>query len=482
MFKKFISKYNETPVSVRASVAYAFCNIVQRCMSFITLPLFTRVLTTEEYGQSSIYSSWLSILSIVVSLYLPYGSFDTAMVKYEDRRNRYIASTNSICLTLAIIFLIIYFPLQNFFNKVFELPSFLVVVMVLEIVGSNAFQCWSGKMRFEYKYMSVVAATLLLTILSPLLSYIFILNSDEPGYARIIGNAVATIGIGFFLMIQNWVKEKNVFTKEFWVYALGFNIPLIPYYLSQVIFNQSDRIMIGHIQGTDKAGIYNVAYMLAMVLTVILNAINGSYVPWLYNSIKNGNREKNKKISCYIAVIMAVLLLAVIIVAPEIILIMAGENYMEAIWVVPPVAMSLLLLFYSQLFVNVEFYFEEKKAIVSGTVLAAIVNIVLNAILIPIFGFIAAAYTTLFSYIVFAIMHYFAYCKVMKRHDLPCDLYNEKVLVIILVIFMAIGFLFMLFYENIIIRYSIILVGFIVAFIKRKEIINVLLKVKNRDV
>lgn len=482
MLKKLISKYQETPISVRASVAYAFCNIVQRCMSFITLPLFTRILTTEEYGQSSIYGSWLSILSIFISLYLGYGSFDTAMVKYEDRRNKYIASTNSICVTLAIIFLLIYFPFQNFFNKIFELPTFLMFIMALEIVGSNAFQCWSGKMRFEYKYKSVVLVTLIMSIMSPLMSYIFILSSDEKGFARILGNSVVTIAIGGFLMIQNWVKEKNVFTKEFWVYALGFNIPIIPYYLSQVVFNQSDRIMIGHIQGTDKAGIYNVAYMLAMVLNVVLNAINGSYVPWLYNSIKSNDREKNQKISCYIAIIMAVLLLAVIFATPEIIWIMAGEKYMEAIWVVPPVAMSLLLLFYTQLFVNVEFYFEEKKSIVSGTVLAAIVNIVLNAILIPVFGFVAAAYTTLVSYLIFALMHYCAYRKVMKKQNLPCDLYNEKYLVIIFLVFIVIGFAAVLFYENMIIRYGAILIGFIVLIVKRNVVIDVLIKIKNRDI
>ncbi len=482
MLKKIISKYSQTPVSVKASVAYTICNILQRCMSFITLPLFTRILSTEEYGQSSIFSSWLSILTIFISLYLGYGSFNTAMLKFKERRNEYLASANSICVLFAIVFMIIYLPLQKYFNLFFELPTPLIIFMILEIIAGNALQCWNGKMRFEYKYKSVIAVTLSMTVLSPIMSYILILGSDEKGYARIIGNSIVTICFGGFLLFQNWLKEHKIYTKEFWKYALGFNIPLIPYYLSQVIFNQSDRIMIGHMQGTGKAGIYNVAYTLATLLTVVLNAINNAYVPWLYERIKDDDRAKNQKVSCYIAIIMAVLLLAVIIAAPEIIFILAGKKYMDAIWVVPPVAMSLLLLFYSQMFINIEFYFEEKKSLVKGTIWAAVINIVLNALLIPVFGFVAAAYTTLISYIIFTIMHYFAYRKILVRKNIPQDLYDFRSLLIIMFAFLMIGFLMMMFYKLSFIRYIIIFVGAFILFIKRKSILKLLKQIKNRSV
>lgn len=480
MIEKLFKKYKEIPISLKASVAYTVCNILQRCMSFITLPLFTRILTTDEYGQSSVYSSWLSIVTIFISLYLGYGSFSKAMMKFEKQRDRYIASANGICVFIAVLFFIVYLPFRNQFNTFLEMPTTLVVFMIFEIIAGNALQCWNGKMRFEYKYKSVVAVTLVMSVLSPIMSYILIINSDEKGYARIIGNSIVTIAIGGFLLIQNWIKEKRIYTKEFWKYALGFNIPLIPYYLSQVVFNQSDRIMISHIQGVDKAGIYNVAYTLATVLTIVLNAINNAYVPWLYERVKNEEREKNQSVASGIAILMAVLLLGIILVAPEIIFIMAGEKYMEAIWVVPPVAMSLLLLFYSQLFVNIEFYFEDKKSLVTNTAGAAILNIVLNAMLIPVFGFVVAAYTTLASYIVFALMHYFAYCKILKARNLPKDLYNEKILLVILGVFIGIAFCFMAVYQYQIIRYLLVFVAFIVCIINRKQLINLMNKIRRK--
>lgn len=138
-------------------------------------------------------------------------------------------------------------------------------------------------------------------------------------------------------------------------------MPLLAYYLSQVIFNQSDRIMISHYCGKGKAAIYGVAYTLAMILTFVLNAINNSYVPWFYKKIKEGKEEENTKIATGISILMALMIICVVIAAPEIILIMSGKQYSEAVWIIPPVAMSLLLLFYSQLFINVQFYYEQKK-------------------------------------------------------------------------------------------------------------------------
>ena len=361
-------KWNHIPVTVKVSTAYTMCSILQRGLSFITLPLFARLLTTTQYGQVTIFNSWSGIFSIFLTLNLAYGSFSTAMVKFEEDRKGYISSVEGICVVLSVVFLIVYLPFNHIWNSIFELPTFLVCLMVLEILCSTATQLWSGEKRFEYKYISVVAITLLSSAVSPIIQYIFVSHAEEKGYARIIGAAFTTCIIGGCFFIYNAVQGKKLFNKKYWEYALGFNVPLLAYYLSQTIFNQSDRIMIGRIVGTDKAAIYGVAYTLAMMLNFVLNAINNSYVPWYYGKIKEGKLIDNKNVSLGIAAFMALLLSGVIWFAPEIILVLAGPQYAEAKYVVPPVAISLLLLFYSQMFINVEFYYEEKKKLVWSSI------------------------------------------------------------------------------------------------------------------
>ena len=481
VLKKFVNKYKTASIEVKASLSYTICSILQKSLSLITLPLFTRLLTTEQYGQTTVYNSWNSFLTLFITLYLAYGSFSTAMIKFENERGKYISAINGLCTLLASIFLLVYIPLQKYFNYVFEMPTIMILVMVMSIVCSNSLECWLGKERFEYKYKSVIAVTLIMTILTPVLSFVFVMLSEEKGYARIVGSALVKISFGLVCYLSFFVKERTLYDKTFWKYALSFNIPLIPYYLSQSIFNQSDRIMISHIEGTDKAAIYGVAYSLATLLTFVLNSVNNSYVPWFYKRIKNGDRTKNKSVSAGIAIIMAVLLLGVIALTPEIILILASARYMEAIWVVPPVAMSLLFLFYTQLFINVEFYFEEKKCLVYGTILSAALNIVLNVILIPIFGFIAAAYTTLLSYIVFVLMHYKMYKNILDKNNLTDDMFDYKMLIIIAVIFMGIGFLLMFLYKTTIIRYVVIICALIIVFFNRNKVLEIYKRIKMGD-
>ena len=480
MINTIKEKWNKIPLTVKVSTSYAICSILQKCLSFITLPLFTRLLTTEQYGQYTIYSSWQGILMIFLTLNLAYGSFQTAMVKFEDRRSEYITSIQGICILLSVIFLALYLPFREMWNQLFELPTLFVLIMVSEIIFTTATQLWMERNRFEFKYKSVVAITLLTSILSPVLAYVLVSCTEEKGYARIIGYASINVIVGLIVFIQNTKRGKKLFNKEFWKYALGFNIPLLAYYLSQVIFNQSDRIMISHMTGTGEAAMYGVAYNLAMILTFVLNAINGSYVPWMYGKIKKGRGIENKQISIVLIILMGLMILCVIWFAPEIILIMAGKKYEAAIYVVAPVAMSLLLLFYCQLFINVEFYYEEKKMLVYGSVGAAVLNIVLNYLLIPVFGLVAAGYTTLASYIVFALSNYYTMRLVLKKRNLPDNMYDYKALLWLFIVFMIVGFVGVALYENLVVRIIVALFVLVLMILNRNKFIVELKSIKER--
>ena len=104
MIKRWKEKYSLVPLTVKVSTAYAVCSILQKCLSFITLPLFTRLLTTEQYGQYTIYSSWSGILIIFLTLNLAYGSFQTAMVKFEGRRDEYYVNPGNQRCSLLCFF------------------------------------------------------------------------------------------------------------------------------------------------------------------------------------------------------------------------------------------------------------------------------------------------------------------------------------------------------------------------------------------
>jgi O-antigen/teichoic acid export membrane protein len=464
---KLKEKWKHIPLAVKVSSAYAICGILQRCISFITLPLFTRLLSTEQYGQVTIYLSWHGILQIFLTLNLAYGSFSTAMVKFDNDRKGYISSIEGICVGLSLLFIFIYLPFSALWNRLFELPTNIVCLMVGDIICLTAIQFWSGKKRFEFKYISVIVVTLITSVISPVVQYLLVINALEKGYARIIGVATVNITVGGSLFLLNLYRGKKIFNKTYWKYALSFNIPLLTYYLSQIVFNQSDRIMISHMVGKDKAAIYGVAYSLATVLTFVLNAINNSYVPWYYEQIKQGKQRENKGVSTGVAFLMAILLLAVIWFAPEIIYILAGRQYSEAVYVVPPVAISLLLLFYSQLFINVEFYYEEKKKLIWASIGAAVTNLALNWIFIKWFGYIAAAYTTLVSYIIFAYCNYLTMKKILSEHEVEDNAYSYKSLILIFICLCFAAIIGATLYRHLLIRTFVSMSILIILLIKR---------------
>ena len=482
MKNKVLTKLKNMPKEAKASFAYTICNIIQRSLSFITLPLFTRLLTTAQYGQYTIYTSWMSIFAIFITLELPYGTFNTAMIKFKDDRDGYISSAQTICSLFMTIFLFIYIPFNKQLSAFMDLPSYLIFLMAFEILFQSATTFWMGKKRFEFKYISVIVVTLLVSILGPTLAYILVVNSEERGYARILGCSIVVVIVGFSLYVLNYIRGKKAFNKEYWKYALSFNIPLLIYYLAQMIFGQSDRLMINYFCGEDKAGIYGVAYNLGMILTFVLNAINNAYTPWVYNKINDKKPRDNRKISCYISILIAVLLLFIIWMAPEIIYILAGKAYMEAIWIVPPVAMSLLLLLYTQFSTNIEFLYKKKTHLILASVGAAVVNIVLNYIFIPKWGYYVAGYTTLISYVIFAYGNYLCIRKYMKKGEDLHGLYNWKLLLLIFAVFMIAGAIGMALYNLIIVRYAVMVIAAILLFVFRKKIIQMVKNLKKKEI
>ena len=480
MFNNLMSRWRGIPVQVKASVSYTVCNIIQKSLSFITLPLFTRLLTTEQYGQYSVYASWSSMLTIFITLCLYSGSFSKAMVKFEDARDRYVAAIQNITVILAVAFLAIYFPFRQHWNKLFELPTALVCLMVVEILGQFAISCWFGVKRFEYKYKSVIAMTLSTSVAMPVVALLLVLNSDQRGYARIFGYAAVTIITGLALFIIGLAKGKGGMDMKYWRFALGFNIPLIPYYLSQVMFNQSARVLISHMVGMDEAGFFGLAQSLSLLLNFVLNAINDSYVPWFYGKIKEGKERENRSAATGIALLMAFLLMGVISLAPEIIMIMAGSDYMDAVRVVPPITMSVLLLFYSQLFINVEFYFEAKSLLVWGSIGAAVLNIVLNLLLIPVFGYVVAGYTTLISYVAFAGANYFTMRSVAIKNNFSMEAFDIKALILLFICFFTLTMIAVALYNLPLIRYAIVVAVLLTVAVMHKRVIAFVTSVLKR--
>lgn len=467
------------PKTLQVTLAFTICNVIQKGIAFFTIPFFTRFLSTSQMGQVTVYMSWLEILTVFLTLQLPYGSFSKAMIKFESSRDEYLSSVEGIVLTLTIIYLFILYFFGTWISSVVHISKGFLFIMAFEILSNSGLLFWSARKRMDYEYLSVVLVTLLVSVLSPILSFLLIFHMDERGNAKILGNSFIVIIVGLIIFIICLFKGGKFFDKSYWKYAFGFNIPLIPYYLSQIVFNSSDRIMIEQISGEDKAGIYGVVYNLAFVLMFLLNAFNNAYTPWFLNKIKTGDVADNIKLTNYISVVFSSFICMVVMFAPEMVYVLGGDEYIEAVWIVPPVALSLILLFYTQIFANYEFYYEKKRYLVISSILAAVINITLNYLTVPKLGYIAAGYTTFLSYLIMMLVNYFAAKKLIVDSKLESSGFDMKRLLIVFFSFLIFSIICMTLYYSLVIRVIIActITIFLIAF--RKKIISSLLVIRD---
>ena len=202
------------------------------------------------------------------------------MVKFEDDRRGYVSAVNGLCTLLMLAYFAIYIPLHSYWDKLLDLPEFLMIIMGFEMLASTSLNFWMSLQRFEYRYKQVVFVTLLSSFASTAVAIIAVVSTDSNrGVVKLLAYSLTAIAIGLFFYVQSFALGKKFYDKQYWHYALSFNLPLIPYYVSQMIFNQSDRLMINSMCGRSDAAKYGVAYSLAIILNFVLNAINDSYTP-----------------------------------------------------------------------------------------------------------------------------------------------------------------------------------------------------------
>ena len=473
--KKIILKYKSFPVQVKASFWFLICSFLQKGISMITTPIFTRLLSTAEYGEFNVFNSWYSIAFIFVSLSLSSGVYTQGLVKYDRQRKIFSSSLQGLTLTLVVLWTVIYLVFKEFWNNLFSMSTTLMLAMLVMI--------WTSEQRVNYKYRALVVITLVVSIAKPVLGILLVTHSDDKVTMRILGLVlVEVIGYTWCGVVQI-IRGKKFFSKQFWIYALSYNLPLIPHYLSQMILNNSDRIMINDMVGSDAAGIYSLAYSLAMIMTLFNNALGQTISPWMYQKIKEkkiGDIAPVAYLSIAVVIVVNMLLIAF---APEAVRIFAPKSYYEAIYCIPPVAMGVLFLYSYDLFAKFAFYYERTTMIMLASIGGAILNIVLNYIGIKMFGYIAAAYTTLICYIAFDIFHYVLMTKICNKYLDKVKPYNTRKLILVTILFLIAGFILMSTYEHPVIRYSIIVLCGIFIFIKRKMILkklNILFSIKKR--
>ena len=466
-----LRKYAALPVQVRASVWFLVCAFLQKGISFITTPIFTRLLTEAEYGQYNVFVSWHSILSVFVGLCLYYGMFVQGLVKFEGDRARFVSAMQGLSLTLTTAWTIIFFLFRAFWVRLFSLPETQLLAMLCMIWTGAVFGYWSMQQRMELRYRLLVAVTLTVSFTKPALGIFLVLHAEDKVTARILGAAAVELCAYSWMFFRHMKQGRTFFDRRYWRHALIFCIPLIPHYLAGSVLSGADRIMISRMVSDSAAGIYSLAYSISQIMTMFNTALMQTIEPWLYRTIKSGAWERFAGVAYPAMALIAAVNLALIAFAPEIVAIFAPPPYYDAIWVIPPVAMSVFFMFAYSFFASFEFYYEKTLFIAAATVVGAALNIALNYLCIPVWGYYAAGYTTLICYVIYALAHYLFMTFICQRERPGVWPYPPGVPLAISGVFLAAGFVFLALYRHMAARYAVAFLLCLAVWVKRAAIV-----------
>lgn len=476
--RTILKRYKDLSIPVKAALWFTVCSIVQKGISFITVPIFTRLLSVDEYGIYSVYNSWLSLFTILATLKMYSGCYFNGLYKYSEK-NSFTSSIQSLetFITIAVFGIVVLFSDQ--IMPLVGLSNIFIVLMMAKILVTPPIEFWLTEQRVTYKYRNLVFLTICIALFNPLLGIIGILSTQtHHAEMRVLGGLIVYLVFGIVFYVRNIWKGRTIYCSKYWIFALRFDVPLLPHNLALSVLGQSDRIMINNMVGAEQAAIYSLAYSVSMTLQIVKDAIRDALLPWIYKKIKEGSHKEIRDVVNIILIFISLISFLFIAFAPEVVMIMGSDKYYEAIWIMPPVATSLYFMFLYNVFSSIEFYYEKTKYAMAASVVSALLNIILNLIFINIFGYMAAGYTTLFCYVALAVSHYFMAKSVLKARKETFEMLDSRFVLIYSLFVLGFSFAFALVYEIAAIRYMMILLltGILLAMRKRISALFVQLK------
>lgn len=412
--------------------------VLLNAIAIITAPIFTRILTTEDFGIYSLYVSWIAILANICGLQTN-GTLNNAKVDFKDWEYKSYCIN---CFLLSTIACIVWSGIWLVFNtqlsKWSGIPKECIIWLVVGTYGTCLVCFLNSYFLIEKKVIANLVISVVIALTTTIGSILLIMYSQMQGYyARVFSYGVVYLIASLGIIIYFLRLQKTTINLTYWKYCLNLSLPLVVHSLSGRLLDQSDRIMLMSSKGESIVGIYSFCYTMALPIAVLSSAVNSAWTPTYYELMsKDSKKEINNHYNRQMFLITGICC-GYILVVPEILKILSVKEYWEGIGIVPIVIAGYFFNFLYFFPVNYEFFNKQTKYIAISTVGAAIINIVLNYILIPKWGMYGAAFATIIAYVLLFLIHDFIARRIIKGYDIKWRFYLKGIIPILITVIIS---------------------------------------------
>lgn len=386
----------------KASLWYIISSAISRTIGAAGTPIFTRLLTPEEYGLFPLYNTWLSVATVILTLELTGGVIYRGLQKFSQDRDRFISATLGLFLSFFFFVCSLYFAFKSVINKVTGLSTPITTFMITQIFASAVIGFYAGRARFEYRYKDVAFLNIASALGAPLLSILLILLTQFKGEARIIGTSLTLLICAAPILYTILKHSRVLFDKEIWRFLLRFNLPLLPHYFAMSLILRVGEMTIGRVYGTEALGKYSVAISVGMSLTMISGGLLSALSPWMLRKIRSGDIDKIRDFLLTLTKALSLICLLLLTIAPEAIKILTPRNFHDALPAVYPLALCVIPSFIAGALTSGEMYYEKSGITALPSIIAALISCALSLLLLPRIDYRFSAIFALLAYVALA--------------------------------------------------------------------------------
>lgn len=451
-------------------------NFGTKILSFFLIPLYTNILTTGEYGTYDLYSTTISLLIPILTFSVIDATLRYSLESDENKSEVFTIALKRIILsTLIVIAIILINNLFNFF-EIFKLYSTYFIMLYFSEILYSLLSNFSRGLE-KIKEVAIAGIINSIVILTGNILLLVVFKQGLKGYfvANILGYIIPIIYFSFILKIWNYINLNKV-NKKLKNEMFTYSKPLIFNTIGWWITNVSDRYVVTIICGISANGVYSVSYKIPSILNVFQTIFNQA---WTLSAVKEYDKNSKEFYSKVYKIynLGMVLVCSLLIIGDQLLAkLLYSNNFYEAWKYAPFLMISVVFGALSGLLEGVFVATKDTKAIAKTTIIGAIVNTILNIILVKCIGTLGAAIATLISYLVVWILRIIDTNKVMKM-DID---YRKNVFSYILLTLQSITLLINL---KIIPKYTIELAIFnIICITYFKDIKYYLKKIGNRKI
>lgn len=384
---------------------YFSANILNAVIPFLLLPILTRYLSVEEYGQIAMFQLLIAGLAGLVGV----NTVGAAGRKFYDKNitKPELAVYNSNCFWVLVfsgaLIAVFTFLFDNKIATLLSIPTSWIYVAITISISNYIIQLRLSQwqIRGEAKKYGVLQVGNSLFNLGSSLTLVVLFTMGVQGRidALFITSVVISI-VSFCFLIKHKLLIAILPNKKSIYEALNFGAPLVPHIFGMFLLSSADRYVINDNLGLAAAGVYLLAIQLSSVFSIVFDAINKSYVPWLFENLaKEDNAIKLSIVKNTYKYFVVLIILAILgfIIGPWVVTFVASDKFIEASTIIGWLLLGQIFSGMYLMVTNYIFYSKETKLLSLVTILTGLLNLLLLYILIPQFGLKGAAWSLCFS-------------------------------------------------------------------------------------